>query len=562
MGGAKMKKNVRDIKIKYQSVNSIDTIITGGNIITMDMLQPIAETVAIKDGKIFTVGSKNMLNTISTKDTQIIDLEGRTMLPGFIESHTHFALWGSSLEGVNGRVEQNQTLDVVLKRLRDKAEETPYGKWIEGFGYDDSLFKENRHFNRYDLDKVSTNHPIIMRHFTSHFIVANSKALQIAGITKETDDPEGGKIERYENGELTGLLIELSAMNLVLKYLPKPSIMDIRRWMQNADQHYSRNGVTSVHEAALGFCSGFDDFTGYMETVQNEEVKTRILAYLYHPYWQKLINEDTEYEGGFSPWSGDDKFRIGGVKLFQDGSIPGLTAALSEGYYMDPENKGMLATSQETFNNSVLEALDKGYQIATHGNGDYGIDSIIQGYANGLSTYPKQNHRLRIEHCQITREEQIDAMKELGIIASFFSSHVHYFGDRHKDELLGHLRAQRINPMGSAYKKGIPFGMHNDAPITPTNPLMSIYAAVTRRTLSGDILGPSQRIPVIKALQAMTIDAAYLGFEENIKGSIEVGKLADFVVLSENPLQSDIEKLLDINVDMTIVGGDIVYKNY
>src|SRR5699024_11667973 len=167
-----------------------------------------------------------------------------------------------------------------------------------------------------------------------------------------------------------------------------------------------------------------------------------------------------------------------------------------------------------------------------------------------------------IEHCQITREDQIDTIKQLDILTSFFSSHVHYYGDRHRDILIGPIRARRIDPMGSAYKKGIRFGMHNDSPVTPTNPLMSIYAAVTRRTLSGDILGPSQRIPVIKALQAMTIDAAYLGFEENIKGSIEVGKLADFVVLSENPLQSDIEKLLDINVDMTIVGVDIVYKNY
>jgi predicted amidohydrolase YtcJ len=527
-----------------------------GKIYTMDDSRPEAGGITIRDGRVAYVGEAEEARRQGGPRAEVIDLAGSVVLPGFVESHSHPILLGRYLEEVDCRY--CSSLEEIVEVLRERASNTPSGWWVVGNGYDHTLLKESRHPNRRELDRASDEHPILLRNITVHNVVANSRALELAGVTAKTPDPEGGRIGRDANGEPDGVLWEW-AQDLVQSHLPEPSVEDVRRQLENAAKEYLSAGVTSVVDAALGLANGMRDAEAYARVAGDGGLAVRLGAAIVYPLWKEL-------QGGAGPgleWPGDPvRVRPLAVKFFQDGSIQIHTAALRQPYYgeTEPADAHHLIWPQEELDRMVVDAHSSGWQIWTHGNGDAAIGSILDAYEKALTSDPRGDHRHRIEHCQTAGEDQLDRIGDLGVAVSFFAPHVWYWGDRHREIFLGPERAARIDPLGSALRKGIRFGLHNDSPVTPISPLLSIGTAVSRLTSSGRVLGAEQAITVNQALRSMTLDSAYLAFEEDLKGTLTEGKLGDVVVLEADPHEVDSQEIKDIPIAMTVVGGEVVHS--
>lgn len=537
------------------SQGAADCILFGGTIHTMDPLRPRAEAIAIRGGRIVHVGDAGSARALAGPRTERIDLRGRVALPGFIENHTHLIMYGRSLEQVDCR--ELRSMAEIIAALRERAATLPPGQWVVGHTYDDTLLAEMRHPTRHDLDQASRDHPILLVHISAHNAVLNSLGLQMAGVTVATPDPAGGSIGRDAAGEPTGILWEW-AQNLVRPFLPDYGVEDICRHLQAGARRYLAAGVTSAVEAAVGFADGMKEAEAIARLAAAGGLPLRYGAAIQYALWQEL-------RAGAGPgleWGGDPEWvRPAAVKLFQDGSIQLRTAALRQPYYgqAGPAD-GHLIWPQEQLDRMVAEVHAAGWQIWIHGNGDAAIASILDAYERALAAHPRADHRHRIEHCQTVGEDQLDRMAALGVTASFFAAHVWHWGDRHQALFLGPERAARIDPLASALRRGIRFGLHNDTPVTPIHPLLSIGTAVSRLTRNGQVLGPEQAIAVGQALRAMTLDSAYLAFEEGIKGSLEEGKLGDVVVLEADPYRVPPGEIKDIPVALTIVGGQVAYS--
>lgn len=534
--------------------DAADCVLLGGTVYTMDPNRPRAEAVAISGGRIVYVGDTPGARALAGSGTETIDLRGRIALPGFVESHTHLTMFGRYLEQTDCR--EARDIGEIVASLKAAAARTPPGEWVLGHSYDDTLLTEMRHPTRHDLDRASTEHPILLSHISVHNKVANGAALEKAGVSASTPDPPGGRIDRDGRGEPTGVLWEW-AMDLMQPCLPEVTADDIRRYLREGSAHYLAAGVTSTVEAALGLLNGMEDARAFARVAETGEVPLRLGAAILYPLWKEL-------RGGAGPgldWPGDpERVRPAAVKFFQDGSIQLRTAALREPYHGETAPAdGHLIWPQRELDRMVAKVHESGWQIWTHGNGDAAISSILDAYEKALSHAPKTDSRHRIEHCQTAGEDQLDRMRDLGVAASFFAPHVWYWGDRHREVFLGPERAARIDPLASASEKGIRSGLHNDTPVTPIGPLLSIGAAVGRRTSGGHVLGPEQAISVDRALRSMTLDSAYLAFEEDIKGSLTVGKLGDVVVLEADPHEVTLQEIQDIPVSMTVVGGKVAY---
>ena len=526
-----------------------------GTIYTVDDSRPEAEGVAIRDGKIVYVGEAREARRQVGPRAEVVDLGDRVALPGFVESHSHPILYGRYLEEVDCRY--CSSIEEIVSALRAGANGTPPGRWVVGNGYDHTLLKESRHPTRHELDRASDKHPILLRNITVHNVVTNTEALRSAGVTAATPDPEGGRIGRDASGELDGVLWEW-AQDLIQSCLPEALLEDIRRQLENATKEYLSAGVTSVVDAALGLANGMQDAKAYAQAAEDGGLPLRLGAAIVYPLWKEL-------RGGAGPgleWAGEpEKVRPAAVKFFQDGSIQIHTAALKQPYFGETELANEhLIWPQEELDRMVADVHSAGWQIWTHGNGDAAIESILGAYEKALMDDPRNDHRHRIEHCQTAGEDQLDRMRSLQVAASFFAPHVWYWGDRHREIFLGPERAARIDPLDSASRRGIRFGLHNDSPVTPISPLLSIGTAVSRLTSSGQVLGDEQSITVDQALRSMTLDSAYLAFEENLKGTLTEGKLGDAVVLETDPHKVDPREVKDISVAMTIVGGEVVHS--
>jgi predicted amidohydrolase YtcJ len=531
-----------------------DSCVLIGKIYTLDDSRPVVGGVAIREGKIIYVGEAREARRQGGPRAEVLDLGDRVALPGFVESHSHPILFGRYLEEVDCR--DCSSLEEIVEALRLRASVTPPGQWVVGNGYDHTLLKESRHPTRRELDRASDEHPVLLRNITVHNVVANSQALQLAGVTAGTPDPEGGRIGREADGEPDGVLWEW-AQGLVQSRLPEVSVEDIRRQLENAAKEYLAAGVTSVVDAGLGLANEMRDIEAYARVAEDGGLSLRLGAAVLYPLWKEL----REGAGPGLEWPGDpEKVRPLAVKFFQDGSIQIRTAALRQPYYSETEPADHhLIWPQEELDRMVADAHASGWQIWTHGNGDAAIGSILDAYEKALANDPRTDHRHRIEHCQTAGEDQLDRMRASGIAASFFAPHVWHWGDRHRKLFLGPERAARIDPLASALRRGIRFGLHNDSPVTPISPLLSIGTAVSRLTSSGQVLGAEQAITVEEALRSMTLDSAYLAFEENLKGTLEEGKLGDVVVLEADPYKVTPQEIKDIPVAITIVGGEIVY---
>lgn len=535
-------------------MTNADCVLTG-KIYTLGHSRPEVEGVAIRDGKIVYAGDAREAVRRGGPDAEVVDVLGDwVVLPGFVESHSHPILYGRYLEEVDCRY--CSSLDEIVDALRTRAKITPPGEWVVGNGYDHTLLKESRHPTRRELDLASAEHPILLRNITVHNVVANTPALRLAGITSATPAPEGGQIGRDAHGKPNGVLWEW-AQGLVRSHLPEANVADVRRQLEGAAGEYLSAGVTSVVDAAVGLANGMRDAEVYALVAEDGGLPLRIGAAILYPLWKEL----QEGVGPGLEWRGDpERVRPVAVKSFQDGSIQIRTAALRQPYYGETEPADHhLIWPQEDLDRMVADAHSSGWQIWTHGNGDAAIDSILDAYEKALTKEPRTGHRHRVEHCQTAGEDQLDRIKNLGMAVSFFAPHVWYWGDRHRELFLGPERAARMDPLASALRRGIQFGLHNDSPVTPISPLLSVGTAVSRLTSGGRVLGIEQAIPVDRALRSMTLDSAYLAFEENLKGTLVEGKLGDAVVLEADPYEVAPEEIKDIPVAMTIVGGKIVH---
>ena len=534
------------------------TIYSNGPIVTLDGQNTIAEAVAVRGEEIIAVGSLAAVKDAAGLNAARVDLRGRTLLPGFHAAHDHFlnasvaALYQLDLNSPPiGRV---GTIEDIVAALRERAGTTPPGQWIAGRGYDDTLVRERRHPTRQDLDRASTVHPIWIAHTSGHLGVANSRALALAGITAETKDPANGVIRREAGGTVPNGVFEQCG-NLVARHLPAHSLEERLEAVRQANPRYLAKGVTTAVVAG-GSQDSVDDLK---RAVERGLVDVRLVSMLSTGARVPAARETTNSWGG-----PPGRLRVGAVKIWQDGSLQGYTGHLTVPYHMQPAGKegyrGYAARSREALVKLVTQYHRGGYQVAIHGNGDAAIDDILFAFAAAQHEHPRSDTRHRIEHCQTPRPDQLDRMRELGVSPSFFVGHVYYWGDRHRDLFLGPERGARISPLRSATERGLRFSVHSDTPVTPVDPLLLVWAAVNRITREGKVLGPNERIGVLHALRAVTSDAAWQSFEEQRKGTIERGKLADFVVLAENPLTCPAEALKDIVIEETIVGGRSVWR--
>lgn len=543
-----------------------DRIFFGGQIITMDESFPLAEAVATKWDRIAAVGSNQEILNLAGEKTERIDLAGKTLLPGFIEPHNHFSVAGIySLLYVNlqspplGPVTKIKDL---IEVMREKASRAAKRDWICGRGYDDTLMSEQRHPTREDLDEVSENNPVLIIHTSGHISVANSKALEIAGINRDTPQPPGGVIRMDpKTNQPNGVLEEMPAQMLVNRCIPPLTMEQRLEGLAAAAQQYLRVGVTSSFDAGVVFPGGDrTEIVAYQRSIHRGTLPIRITMMIGIDFLLSCGGDGPAFLTNF----GDSRIRIGPAKIIVDGSIQGYTGWLTKPYHTpfkgDAGYLGYPVTSRKQLNLMVSKAHREGIQVAAHGNGDAAIDAILDAYRLAQKEFKRPDARHRIEHCQMAREDQLDAMVELGVSPSFFVSHTYYWGDRHKSIFIGTERARRISPLSSARKREIRFSIHSDCPVTPVSPLFCVFAAVNRVTRNGEILGPEYRLTVEEALRAVTIDAAWQNFEEEIKGSIRPGKLADFVILRENPLLIDPLKIKEIKITETVVGGKTVYK--
>ena len=537
-----------------------DLVVFNGTVRALDAAQTSTTAMAVRDGRVLAVDSDREMLALVGERTRVLDLEGRTAVPGFIETHTHPTFFGMTLQApVDAGCPPNERIADIVDRVADATRQVEPGQWVRGYRYDDTLLRDDRHPTRHDLDPASPDHPVCLMHISGHFCVLNSAGLRAVGVGRDTADPVGGIIERDETGEATGVLAETAAF-AAYAAMPKPDTEGLADALAAAGEAYLAAGVTSVHDTGVGLVGGPAELDGYRTALRSGRFRPRVRAYLVQDLFPGLS------EGRLSPVEsaiagiGDERFRVGGVKLWADGSIQGLTGCVSEGYACAPDKTGLLIFPPDDLARRVAALHAAGWQVAVHGNGDQAIEAILGAYA-GLGLSPRESrHRHRIEHCQMAREDQLDRMAEAGVLASFFVKHVYYWGDRHRDRFLGQARAQRIDPLASAQRAGIRFGLHSDTPVVPVPPLEGIWCAVERETRDGLRLGDEQRVDVATALAGYTSQAAHLGFEEQDKGTLEPGRLADVAVLSHDPMSVDGAKLRDIEVDSTIVGGEVVWS--
>jgi predicted amidohydrolase YtcJ len=537
-----------------------DTIYKGGPILTIDDKQPIVEAVAVRDGRILAVGDTDSVSAHRGDSTEVFDLAGRTMVPGFVDSHGHVVMGGLQALSANllappdGEVSDIDSLKAALSDWADESSDVAdQVNMIIGFGYDNAQLAEVRHPTREDLDEVSADIPIVIVHQSGHLGVANSAALEKAGIDASTEAPPGGVIRKDNNGEPNGVLEEYAFFAVLVQLLGELGQEGLEAFARAGTKMWASYGYTTAQDGRSS--------AGIVETLKSlaaaGEIAVDVVAY-------PDVLEARDYIAANVSKDYTDGIRVGGCKLTIDGSPQGFTALRDRPYYdpvgdYPPDYAGYSAITMEQTQDAVNWCYEKGIQIITHANGEGASDMLIEAIEAAQSEFGTPDIRPVLIHGQFLREDQVDSYKKLGVFLSLFPMHTFYWGDWHRDHTVGPVNAQNISPTGWARERGMMFGSHHDAPVAFPDSMRILSATVTRRTRSGDILGPDQRVDVMTALKAMTIWPAWQHFEENDKGSIERGKLADFVILSDNPMRVAPDKLAELEVRVTIKEDKVIY---
>ena len=543
------------------AADAADRIWHGGPVITMNDAAMRAEAVAEKDGKILAVGTKDEIMAHKGDNTQVIDLAGRAMIPGFVDSHGH--VFGGGLQAMSanllappdGVVTDIPSMQKMISEwVASNREIVEQVNLIIGFGYDNATLAEHRHPTRDELDKISTDMPVYVIHQSGHFGVANSKALEIAGITRETPDPAGGIIRRGPDGEPNGVLEETAHFPVVMKLMTRVGVDGAKAMARAGAKLWASFGYTTAQEGR--------------STPGSVKIMRAVAAEGGFPidvatYPDVLIDRDfiaANISGTY-----ENRLRVAGAKLTIDGSPQGFTAWRDRPYYKPvgdypPGYAGYAAATSEEVVDAVDWSYANGIQLLTHANGEAASDLLIAAIDAAQKKHGKDDHRPVLIHGQFQREDQVASFDRLDVFPSLFPMHTFYWGDWHRDHTAGPVLADNISPTGWLMARGMQFGTHHDAPVAFPDSMRVLDATVTRRSRSGDILGPHHRVDVITALKAMTIWPAWQHFEEDRKGSIEPGKLADLVVLSGDPTAVDPETLDQLRVVETIKEGVKIFS--
>ena len=525
-----------------------DLILYNADIITVNPNQPSAEAIAISGDKIIGVGSNEDIMNLSSAYTKKINVGGKIITPGFIDAHSHPAGAGRShLRNVDCDL---RSIEEIKNAIFERSKKTPKGEWISGFKYDDTKTKEKRYINNIDLDEVSPDHPVIITHRGGHTAYVNSLALKIAGIDEKTPDPKGGNIERdLETGNLNGRLLE-TATYLVEKFIPNQfTRSDYQAGVKLISEMLSKSGITSVTDAGTGVKS----LQAFEDAYESGELKTRVYCMI-RGYAFDEVNGSGKKTG-----YGDEWVRVGAVKLVCDGSISERTARLSKPYIGRPDYYGIIINNEDEIYEEAIKAHSNDWQIGVHANGDVGIDITLRVFERLQKEKYRKDPRFRIEHCTIINESLVQRIKTLGVIPNPFSTYVYFHGEKMKE--YGKERLENMFAVRSFLDAGIPVTQTSDYPPGPFEPMMAIQSSVTRTDYTGQVWGPSQKISVEEAIKVATINGAYASYEENIKGSIKIGKLADLTILGQDPRETDPMSIIDIPIERTMVGGKWVYES-
>jgi predicted amidohydrolase YtcJ len=551
-----------------------DVIYRGGTIITMVDDRRTVEAIAVADGRIVATGDEADVLTTGGDRTVVVDLEGATMLPGFIDSHGHFmnapqvVRWANCQGLPAGPITSIADIVHELKAHAEKLQVSA-GDWIIGYGYDRATLSDGRELTVDDLDPHFPDNPVLLIHCSNHGAVLNSAGFRLVGYDEHTETPEGGVILRTPGtNEPAGVVME-TAFLPIFSNMPQPSERELLDTLDEAQQIYARVGVTTCQEGAshakdVRFLrTAAAEGRLYLDVVSLPLVlDVPALVREYFPTFTGSLWElPDDVADAFGTYV--DHLKLQGVKLLVDGSPQGKTAfwtepLLTPGPAGEDNWRGQPVIPIETLHRAMAELRAKGIQIFIHANGDAAIDAVIDGVrATGVTA--SDDHRTVVIHSQCMRPEQLDDYVELGLSPSFFTVHCLYWGEEHLTNL-GPERVQHLSPMASAFAKGLRCSNHTDFSVTPMEPMRVMWSSIVRQTRTGRTLGPDERIDVWDALRSQTIEAAWQLFEEDDKGTIEVGKLADLAILDANPLEVDTDALLEIGVLETIKAGTTVYR--
>lgn len=538
-----------------QTCEDADLLLRNGHIVTMDGARSVVDAMAVRDGRILALGNDDALAGCASSRTQLLDLHRHTVLPGLIDVHTHVMEWAKSI--LSGEIDAGyptvHSIAEIRQAVAHRAATLPTGQWIVGAGWDDSKLAERRYITRQDLDTASPEHPVYLKHVSGHMGVANSVALKLANITKATHDPEGGVIERDASGEPTGILKD-TAMGLIAGILPgDPPDIDVHA-AQFISEKAAEVGLTTIHDIFISS----DEMRGYQEARHRGWLKIRVQM---SPRIGSIADAEKLAQMGVHTGFGDDLLKFGAAKMFADGGMGARTIAIyPPGVIGEPNNLGVLRWTPADMQKAHLIAAAAGWQLETHAIGDRAIDEVLDSYAAVIQQLGLKDHRFRIVHAGISTPAVQKRLRELNVLVDGNPPFVYWIGSWFQK--YGPERVRWSYPAKSYIENGIIEAAGSDVPVTPLSPWWGIWAAVVRRELqSGQILAPEERISVEQALTLYTRNGAYAGFEEDRKGALEPGKLADFIVVDRDVLAVPADELKDVKVLQTFVSGRSVYDS-
>lgn len=512
-------------------------IYINGDFITLE--NDNIEALATENDKIIKTGSKDEIIKLADDNTEIIDLKGNTLMPSFIDAHSHIFALAKSLMQIS--IDGLTSTEEIKNCLAKYKKENRTNEWIIVNGYDNNILKNREHITKQELDKIFPDTPVIIENKSRHNGIANSKALEKLGITKTTAAPEGGRII-FDTG-----LLEENVFIDSLKQIPLPKIEEIMNAFKEAQEIYASHGITMAQEGVIT-----NELAKIYKLLANKnEIFLDIVAYMDYKNVDEIKIEYSEYINKYNK-----NFKIGGIKIFLDGSPQAKTAWLREAYTNEPEYYGYRIMKDEDVEEILESSKQSNLQILAHCNGDKAAEQYINAIKNvsGLK-------RPVMIHAQLLGLDQLEDVKKYNIIPSFFISHIYYFGDIHIKNL-GIKRAEHISPAGSSLKQNILFTFHQDTPVIEPDMFETIWCAVNRTTKAGKVLGEDEKIFILEAIKAVTINAAYQYGEEKIRGSLKAGKKADLIIVDKNPLKVAKNELLNIKILETIKDGKTIYKSH
>jgi predicted amidohydrolase YtcJ len=536
-----------------------DVIVVNGFVRTLDARDSAVQAVATRGDRIIGLGSNAEIESLADERTRVIDAGGRTVLPAFIDTHSHFndAAMTRAYR-IDYETVQPKTLAEALAPVRARAIAQPVGTWIQGANFNEHLLAEERWPTRWELDEMAPDHPAMLSSIGWHMVAANSLALKLAGLSRDSEDPPGGKIDRDERGEPTGVLRERAKERLdpraASSVVPSPTVEERLEALRATIRYHHEHGIAGVHVMVREP----GEVREFQRLRASDELKLRVQVLIRGV--ESQIRVEDVLALGLCTGFGDDWVQLGGIKLSVDGACIWRNAAIYEEYPCDPGNHGIVRIEQDELDEKVMLSHQAGLRVAVHAIGQRAVDMALGAFDKALQAEPRADHRHRIEHAYLpTRAGQFERFQRLGLLLSTQPSFIESFGDgwRH---VFGESELDGVMPLKNALALGLRVQGNSDFPCSPLNPFLHLRSAVARYTRQGVALDPTQAISVSQALRLLTTEAAYAGFGERRVGSLELGKLADLIVLAEDPFTVPADELDRVKVDATMVGGELVYE--